>query len=123
MAIDEKKLIDELNECGREMYLKVCNPVEYCEGFYAGMTKALDIIEAQPKLSLENKTSDWIPCSERLPEVWKSVLVTSGHLRVRDIRIAFVNENMEWCSIWNSCEPDILAWMPLPEPYKGEENV
>lgn len=62
--IDEKKLIDELNECGREMYLKVCNPVEYCEGFYAGMIKALDIIEAQPKLTLEKfqatneKTSD-----------------------------------------------------------------
>lgn len=116
--IDEKKLIEESTWYPDKLF--AASASDHYRNGWNDCNR--DWLKRFKELSLETKTSDWIPVTERLPEVWKSVLVTSGHLRVRDIRIAFVNENMEWCSIWSSCEPDILAWMPLPEPYKGDEK-
>ena len=58
----------------------------------------------------------WIPCSERLPE--------------KDGRYLVTNDGWgEWIVDWNAwlngqwlynSEP--IAWMSLPEPYKGEEG-
>lgn len=59
----------------------------------------------------------WIPCSERLPEAGKYVL--------RTIR-KFGWHGEEYWSVdigpYNTNDGSIIAWMPLPEPYKeGEE--
>ena len=77
----------------------------------------------------------WIPCSERLPEESGRYLVTRG-LKVCDSlwnRIYIANysdlmglkkqriwwqgnvgkSDFEWLD-------DVLAWMPLPEPYQEE---
>lgn len=56
----------------------------------------------------------WIPCSERLPE-WNEhvddmVLVCYGNGSVRFNTFL----KGEWC------QGNPIAWMPLPEPYKGE---
>lgn len=62
----------------------------------------------------------WIPCSERLPEVDESVLVTTEW---NDISIAWRTGINEWLiheGNTNATTDDITAWMPLPEPYKGE---
>ena len=77
-----------------------------------------ELIDDYKKLSLENKTSDWIPCSERLPKKigWYRVTLKSffdGHR----------------CTDWGSYGPkfgwgasgEVVAWMEEPEPYKGEE--
>lgn len=61
----------------------------------------------------------WIPCSERLPEK-EVVYIITVHYDDRNF-IAFDN----FCSYkhgwkeWSNQE--VLAWMPLPEPYKGKE--
>ena len=62
----------------------------------------------------------WIPCSEKLPEKQGFYLTTVnwyGHLS-RSIKHFngkdFLNLITE--------EDHITAWMPLPEPYKGENN-
>lgn len=59
----------------------------------------------------------WIPCSERLPEAGKYVL--------RTIR-KFGWHGEEYWSVdigsYNTNDGSIIAWMPLPEPYKGEES-
>lgn len=84
----------------------------------------------------------WIPCSEKLPEEGKMVLTTTIGT---DIVIQHDNESLEDAierstkspvrvSIgfigsdgWYGADwfPSIIspsAWMPLPEPWKGEED-
>ena len=81
-------------------------------------------------IAFDNKTSDkdvpdtnigkWIPCSERLPELFKSVLVT---VKTQGGNACYVSERFVingeegWSAL---CGRKPIAWMPLPEPYKGE---
>ena len=92
---------------------------------------------------IENLPSaqQWIPCSERLPEedFWNGrgrqfsyhVLVTIVNHENDDEQFTDIAQTVDgiWrlshdvdgdCSLPNWCE--VIAWMPLPEPYKGETN-
>lgn len=65
----------------------------------------------------QHRQEGWIPCSERLPERLERVLVTRANGRVE--------ETFKWNSEeypWNGGYDDVLAWMPLPEPWKGADN-
>lgn len=81
--------------------------------------------------------SHWIPCSERLPEKSGRYLVTRGLNACGSLwnRIYISNYSdlmgIKSEKIWwqgNVGKPDfkrlddVIAWMPLPEPYKGEES-
>lgn len=68
--------------------------------------------------------SQWIPCSERMPEINTYVLATTvwGDVTIAE-RLGAIStyDNYDWftCEGNNNAEnEDILAWMPLPEPYK-----
>ena len=77
--------------------------------------------------SLPSAEADWIPCSERLPSESDYYLVTNIN--------AF--EEKEVCVIWFAHKTDygvsewreitdedtILAWMPLPKPYREGDEV
>lgn len=59
----------------------------------------------------------WIPCSERLPEDETVVLVCT------EDEFMYLAERTcgNWEEITGFCSVnDTVAWMPLPEPYKGE---
>ena len=76
-------------------------------------------VEQLPSVSTE-KTRHWIPVSERLPEFHQGVLLS---LRSLDVRTGFRAkvEPYFYCHGMDGCyiEPqNVLAWMPLPEPYK-----
>lgn len=78
----------------------------------------------------------WIPCSERLPELGVNVLVCLYDNRrkkvskypdgrKKTIRIdkldnhcADAHENPFWAK---GNTPNVIAWMPLPDVYKGDE--
>lgn len=62
----------------------------------------------------------WIPCSERLPEAYGEYLVTCepdlpyrGHKTITDKDDYFAYG-------WDDYGDKVIAWMPLPEPWKGE---
>lgn len=72
----------------------------------------------------EPKQGEWIPCSERLPEEHGYYIVqTDGsHNAVIDIAEYgkfFRKPEYECVWEWNKASK-IIAWMPLPEPYKEE---
>lgn len=60
----------------------------------------------------------WIPCSERMPHIYSRYLVTT---KIFDNNVVEINiwddEEQRWCWIG-----EVLAWMPLPEPWRGADN-
>ena len=72
------------------------------------------------------KHNGWIPCSERLPEEAGDYLVTQYTEKsifdycdaYRVSTIFFDDKNGWWDDIDNSCGWNIIAWQPLPLPYK-----
>ena len=57
----------------------------------------------------------WIDVNDRLPENDREVLIYSLW---QTIDIGWYN-NGEWgCENYNCKDGDVVAWMPLPEPYK-----
>ena len=55
----------------------------------------------------------WIPVSERLPEKNGEYLITGRQGAVNKRRY----HDGHWYGNWS-----VLAWMPLPEPYKAESE-
>ena len=80
----------------------------------------------------------WIPCSERLPEDEKDVLVTRHFLNDEQLKKNAIKEALyvevashvddEWISYSDEYKikrhlHKVIAWMPLPEPYReGEQD-
>ena len=63
-----------------------------------------------------------IPCSERLPEVGRSVLLSIGGMYAAE---GCLREDGDWTQFrWSAIQrKDMVgAWMPLPKPYKGEQE-
>ena len=64
----------------------------------------------------------WIPCKERLPEVGEEVLC---QCRANIIEVLCLEKSGFWenqSSFRNYLNSFVIAWMPLPEPYKGEKE-
>lgn len=72
------------------------------------------------------KENTWIPCSERMPEDESYILVSFENATMPDI--ARYEENDEGGTFYPGDDEEsyssyglfVNAWMPLPEPYKGE---
>ena len=62
--------------------------------------------------------SEWIPVSEMLPKKGKQVLCCNKQGSVFTSAITFEVGNM----VAFGQHPNIIAWMPLPEPYKEVEE-
>lgn len=64
----------------------------------------------------------WIPCSERLPGVGQSVLMSVGGMYTAE---GCLREDGNWAQFrWDAVQrKDMVgAWMPLPEPWKEEQG-
>lgn len=71
---------------------------------------------------LEALKPKWIPCSERLPEENGNYLVTvEANDGTASIKFQMVDHyGPKW--LHEGKHEKVIAWMPLPEPYKAESE-
>ena len=96
-----------------------------------------DNIYCSPKVAervVEAPSADrWIPCSERLPEPNRHDALNVdvyylAQTEFGDMIVASYNESHEGTKWWEQMysyrifDDEIVAWMPLPEPWKGGEE-
>ena len=92
-----------------------------------------DMIESAPSVKpQEPKTGHWIPVSERLPDKatrvltsWVYVPTGAKYIEVAerygdDDDYTFYGDTDEYKM--NRKDHKVIAWMPLPEPYKAESE-
>jgi len=112
---------------------------EYAQGIACGAALAKTYVEQLPSAEPEQK---WIPCSERLPEVHESGNSVSGiYMQSNPVlvygtceyednaqfHVVTYCDDLDGNTYW-STELDaitvsgVIAWMPLPEPWKGEKD-
>ena len=111
MNINKQKLIEELDEL--DHWTQFAEHWFRCDAVYS-------LIRRQPP------ADQWIPCSERLPnrdEYLKDdgrFIVTDGNRSYQCIFDMYTGKFKRFA--WNKLlEEDkfVIAWQPLPEPYKG----
>lgn len=66
----------------------------------------------------DKPTGEWIPVSERLPNLYEVVLVTDEIGTVFEYERRPLDEEGNVCEKWSFLGRNITAWMPLPEAYK-----
>lgn len=100
--ISRKALINILEDVEQDGLLKICQIIE--------------LLEDQPKAY---EDAGWIPVEERMPEDGTYLCTLDGELC--GIKEPFTGMCGIENGIWD--EPDcVIAWRPLPEPYKPESN-
>lgn len=83
---------------------------------------ALDIVNTLlDDLEQDEKENDWIPVSERLPKASGTYQVTCMDGRIyRSTYAKFQCKLKRWELTGARSYWKVIAWMPLPEPYKGD---
>ena len=79
-----------------------------------GQFVSLYDIEHLPSVQPKAKTGRWIPVSERLPQNGTHVLICCED--------GFVTSDDYFCYGFDDFKDNVVAWMPLPEPYKAESG-
>ena len=89
------------------------------EPYEQALTMAIEALQDRPK-------GDWIPCSERFPSESGDYLCTipldadETYTEVLTFHKGrFYEDDAEWGATFHD---DVLAWMPLPTPYKGGDD-
>lgn len=77
--------------------------------------------------TLPSAEDDWIPCSERLPAMGDYVLTYRPSLAMRMVVDSYEGyygeDDDEWYEGWVYGGDKVVAWMPLPMPYREDGEV
>ena len=94
---------------------------------YICFDHTLDDIDAQPTIdAIPVEQAKWIPVSKRVPnsDDWAivTILDESGDTPYRYTDLGWYMEQGHAWIVDNEVRRDIIAWMPKPRPWKGEEG-
>ena len=73
----------------------------------------------------EMKTKSWIPCKKELPKSGTEILCHNSRNDYLVAEFIYEDESSDSGYVAESNEcfiDDVVAWMPLPEPYTGGEE-
>lgn len=96
------------------------------DGTFSEYDDTYDIVihcetEDEQKKVIEHLSIDWIPVSERLPEASGTYPVTCMDGRIyRSTYAKFQRKLKRWELTGTRSYWKVIAWMPLPEPYKED---
>ena len=121
------KIIEKLEEEKMSYFLAIANTGDEkldCAYEHTGdaLDKEIEIVNQEA----EQYNNGWIPCSEKLPELRKDVLVTvkyTGFMGMHGywIKTGHMEAENDW---WGYCASgEVIAWQSLPKPFqKGDNN-
>lgn len=121
---DAINVLEKLSAC-EEYGVEVGTDEETYIGKYEAITEISDLPSA-------DRPQGWIPCSERLPKIGEYHISEPCLVYCKGGVYAFaeLEENIFGQVGWN-CERDddyhepigeVVAWMPLPKPWKGADD-
>lgn len=130
MKWDMTKVVEEIvtrwKENEEEFIFETIHP--YCEDILQLKINKEELKQIILRGSRPN--GKWIPVSERLPETRDEVLISlaNGQITIasyNDHFLPFFNKPIGWGVdakrfVFDFCSDDVIAWMPLPEPYKED---
>ena len=83
------------------------------------------LTEVRERIQSLSTAQQWIPCSEGLPKARRSVILSTKDWSGEGCYWETTEHHVIWKGYrWNATywDDEVIAWMPLPEPYKGEES-
>jgi len=95
-------------------------PEDYAEGFDEGIRNAAAIVLQMPS------AQQWIPVTERLPEdvnigeEYPTVIFCTKDAVYAGFFEHYLGGN--WWAAEDYTVDNVIAWMPLPSPWKGERR-
>lgn len=102
--------------------------IEREDGYEPTVREMADSMDLLKDLANKAESFEWIPVTEKLPEPPKE----NQELDYSPLDVYLVSINKEGYPVrafWDGKDfgdgmfkLDVKAWMPLPAPYKGEEN-
>ena len=125
-----EKIIEKQEELFQDLnVIEVLSHVDFdstiqnsLDNFLKAVTnEAIEIV----KQEAEQYNNGWIPCSEKLPELRKDVLVTikyTGFMGMHGywIKTGHMEAENDW---WGDCAGgEVIAWMELPSAYRPKEK-
>ncbi len=82
-----------------------------------------DCLDCEINMAMEAlEKTRWIPCSERLPEMFCTVLITAKLPKDKESLVyegARIGKRWELAGVANPEDYIVSAWQPLPEPWEG----
>ena len=119
---------DELEELFREVIGRIAKRPDInfnMEHMIRASAMVIEMIKDAPTVTPE---PHWIPVADRLPETSDAVLTTyivNGDRSRRYVEeSSYYGNDESWSSPWDEYRVpgtriEVVAWMPLPEPFKG----
>jgi len=133
MSIDEaiKHAEEVANENERLGAMGRGNPDKYApspEQCFKCAEEHKQLAEWLKELKMLREQTRWIPCSERLPEEDGRYIVTEKRFAIDDRKHmgwyqTIVEEVIFSSGKWDRAKFfEVIAWMPLPDPYREEAS-
>ena len=131
-----KRMVWHVEECNRIAGNRDVGYVGLEDDYLVSVKEVLDItaetgaLETQRRvreLTRRGRSQEWIPCSERLPEdvqigdEYPTVIFCTKENTYAGFYEYYLGGRW-WAEDGDYAVDDVIAWMPLPEPWKGADD-